>query len=60
LRRFGRAGYQDGLLLKILPLPEDAPIYISERSQIRFEGNHTALSLDIVDVIDRREVRLKA
>jgi beta-galactosidase len=60
LRRYGRAVYQDGLVLKILPLREDAPIYITDRSQLKFDDNHTALTLDGVDVIETREVRLVA
>jgi hypothetical protein len=60
LRRYGPAVYQDGLVLKILPLREDAPIYITDRSQLKFDGNHTALTLDGVDVIETREVRLTA
>jgi hypothetical protein len=60
LRRHGPAVYQDGLVLKILPLREDAPIFITDRSQLQFDGNHTALTLDGVDVIETREVRLSA
>jgi hypothetical protein len=52
--------YQDGLVLKILPLREDAPIYITDRSQLRYDDNHVALSLAGVDVIETREVRLVA
>jgi hypothetical protein len=58
LRRYGPAVYQDGLVLKILPLREDAPIYITDRSQLKFDNNHTALTLDGVDIIETREVRL--
>jgi hypothetical protein len=58
LRRYGSPIYQDGLVLKILPLREDAPIYITDRSKLKFDGNHTALSLEGVDVIETREVRL--
>jgi beta-galactosidase len=60
LRRYGRALYQDGLVLKILPLREDAPIYITDRSQLKFNDDHTALALDGVDVIETHEVRLVA
>jgi len=60
LRRYGPAVGQDGLVLKILPLREDAPIYITDRSQLKFDDNHTALALDGVDVIETREVRLEA
>ena len=60
LRRYGRVLYQDGLVLKILPLREDAPIYITDRSQLKFDDNHTALTLDGIDVIETREVRLAA
>ena len=58
LARYGRAVYQEGLVLKILPLREDAPIYITDRSQLKFNDNHIALTLDGVDVIETREVRL--
>ena len=60
LRRYGPAVYQDGLVLKILPLREDAPIYITDRSHLKFDENHIALTLDGVDVIETREVRLAA
>ena len=60
LRRYGPAVYRDGLTLKILPFREDAPIYITDRSQLKFSDNHTALALDGVDVIETREVRLAA
>lgn len=60
LRRYGPAIYRDGLLLKILPLREDAPIYITDRSQLKFDSNHTALTLEGVDVIETHEVRLLA
>jgi beta-galactosidase len=60
LRRYGSAVYKDGLVLKILPLREDAPIYITDRSHLKFDDNHVALTLDGVDVIETREVRLMA
>jgi hypothetical protein len=60
LRRYGPAVYQDGLTLKILPLREDAPIYITDRSQLKYDDNHVALSLAGVDVIETREVQLVA
>jgi beta-galactosidase len=58
LRRYGPAVYQDGLGLKILPLREDAPIYITDRSQLKFDDNHTALNLDGVEIIETHEVQL--
>jgi hypothetical protein len=58
LRRYGPTVYQDGLLLKILPLREDAPIYITDRSRLKYDDTHTALTLEGVDVIETREVRL--
>jgi hypothetical protein len=60
LRRCDPAVYQDGLVLKILPLREDSPIYITDRSKLKFGDNHTALTLDGVDVIESHEVRLEA
>jgi hypothetical protein len=60
LRRYGPAVYSDGLTIKILPLREDAPIYITDRSQLKYDDNHVALSLTGVDVIETREVRLVA
>ncbi len=60
LRRYGPAVYKDGLVLKILPLREDAPIYLTDPSKLKFDDNHTALSLDGVDVIETHEVRLAA
>jgi hypothetical protein len=58
LRRHGPAVYQDGLTLKILPLRQDAPIYLPERAHLKFDDTHTALSLDGVDVIETHEARL--
>jgi hypothetical protein len=58
LRRYGPAVYRDGLTLKILPLREDAPIYLPVSSNLKFDDTHTALTLDGVDVIETREVRL--
>ena len=60
LRRYGPAVYADGLTLKILPLREDAPVYITDRSQLKYDDNHIALSLAGVDVIETREVNLMA
>jgi hypothetical protein len=60
LRRYDPSIYQDGLVLKILPLREDAPIYITDRSQLKFDDNHVALTLDGVEVVETREVRLAA
>ena len=60
LRRQDPAVYSDGLVLKILPLREDAPVYITDRSQLKYDDNHTALSLDGVEVVETREVRLEA
>jgi hypothetical protein len=60
LRRYGPAVYRDGLVLKILPLRQDAPIYFTDPSQLKFGDNHTALTLDGVDIVETREVRLEA
>ena len=61
LHRFGPSVYEDGLRLKILPLREDAPVYITNRSQLKFDPQtHTALSLGTVEVIETIEVRLEA
>jgi hypothetical protein len=60
LRRCGPAVYQEGLVLKILPLREDAPIYLTDRSKLKFSDSRTAVTLDGVDVIETREVRLEA
>ena len=46
-------------MLKILPLREDAPIYITDRSHLQFNDAHIALSVAGVDVIETREVRLE-
>lgn len=60
LRRYGPAVYRDGLTFKILPLGENAPIYLTDPSPLKFGDNHTALTLDGVDVVETREVRLEA
>jgi hypothetical protein len=60
LRRYGPAVYQDGVALKILPLREDAPIYITDRSQLKYDDKHTGLTLAGVEVIGTHEVRLRA
>ena len=60
LRRYGPAVYQDGLALKILPLREDAPIYLPVNSNLKFDDTHTALTLDGVDIVETLEARLEA
>ncbi|MGA2870653.1 MAG: hypothetical protein ABSF34_16010, partial [Verrucomicrobiota bacterium] len=60
LRRYGSGMYQDGIVLKILPLRQDAPIYFTDPSKLKFDENHAALALEGVDVIETREVRLAA
>jgi beta-galactosidase len=60
LRRYGPAIYRDGIVLKILPLSEDAPIYITDRTKLKFNDAHIALSLDAIDIIETREVTLLA
>jgi hypothetical protein len=60
LFRYGDEVYKDGLMLKILPLRQDAPIYITDLSKLKYDTNHTALSLDGIDVIETHEVRLVA
>jgi hypothetical protein len=60
LRRYGSAVYKDGLALKILPLREDAPIYLGDRSKLKFDDNHTALTLESVEVIETHDVRMVA
>ncbi|MGA3373511.1 MAG: beta-galactosidase [Terracidiphilus sp.] len=59
LRRFGAAAYQQELLLKILPLREDAPVYVQDRSGLQFNAAHTALTLDGIDGIETHEARLE-
>jgi hypothetical protein len=60
LNRSGAAAYQSALTLKILPLRQDAPIYFTDPSNLKYGDNHTALALEGVDVIETREVRLEA
>jgi hypothetical protein len=60
LRRYGPTVYQDGLVFKILPLREDAPVYITDRSKLKFDSAHTALSVDGVDVVETHEARLES
>jgi hypothetical protein len=60
LRRFGPAIYQNGFVLKVLPLREDAPIYLTDRTGLRFGASHTALTLDGIDVVETQEARLEA
>ena len=58
LSRYGPALFQEGLLLKILPLREDAPVYLADRSKLTFDAAHTALTLDAVVVVETHEVQL--
>jgi beta-galactosidase len=46
------------LLLKILPLRKDAPIYIQKESLPDFGAADTALALNGIDVIERHEALL--
>jgi hypothetical protein len=58
LLRYGPAAYRGDLQFKILPLREDAPIYITDRSGLHYTANHTALSLDSIDVVETHELHL--
>jgi len=60
VRRCGAAVYQDGLVIKILPLRENALIYLTDSSKLKFNDSHVALSLDGVEVVETSEVRLEA
>lgn len=60
LRRYGGSVYRDGLVIKILPLREDAPISFTDPSTLKFNKTQTALSLLNVEIIETHEVSLKA
>ena len=50
--------YTGELLLKILPLRKDAPIYIQKEAQPNFGNADTALALNGIDVIERHAAAL--
>jgi len=45
LRRYGPAIYQDGIVLKILPLRRRCACLSHDRSELKFNADHTALTL---------------
>lgn len=60
LKRFGRRIFLGELLLKILPLRKDAPIYIERNAMPGFNLAESVVSLTSVDVVEMRQVRFAA
>ena len=60
LKRYAPDIYRKELLLKILPLRKDAPIYLAKEAAPNFGDAESALILKGVDVIENYEVQLNA
>ncbi len=60
LQRFAPEIYQGELLLKILPIPKDAPIHWPDDVKAGFMSSDSALILRGIDVIERHEARFMA
>ena len=60
LKRFAPDIYQKELLLKILPLRKDAPIYLPEGTRPDFADAASAIALHGVDLVETHEVTLLA
>ena len=60
LRRFAPEPSAKDLLLKILPLRQDAPIFLADRARPDFRGQQAVAAIDSVELIDRGETRFAA
>lgn len=60
LKRYAPDIYQKELLLKILPLRKDAPIYLAKEAWPDFGGAPSAVVLSGIKVIEQHEVKLLA
>jgi len=58
LKRFAPEVFNKDLLLKILPLGKDAPIFMAESAKPAFGVEKARVSIDSIELIERREVRL--
>jgi beta-galactosidase len=58
LQRYAPEIYQGELLLKILPLRKDAPLYLSEDAQPDFGDLDSLVKLSSVEIIERSSVSL--
>ena len=54
LRRFAPDVYKKELLLKVLPLRKDAPIYLPPDAWPKFEDSSSGVALNSIDVIENR------
>lgn len=60
LKRYGQELYTTGLLLKILPLRRDAPIYFTNDPRHEFGDRESMAVVKSVEVAERHEIRLHA
>jgi beta-galactosidase len=58
LRRFAPDVYHKELLLKVLPLKKDAPIYVPVEAMPKFDHGDSAVELNGIDVIENRTAQL--
>jgi beta-galactosidase len=57
LQRFAPDIYSKELLLKVLPLRKDAPIYVPSEALPKFDSGGSAVGLNGIDVIENRTAR---
>jgi hypothetical protein len=60
LKGFRGEVYNEGMLLKILPLQKDAPIYLQDGTKPDFKGRKNILSLSKIEVYEKYQVKLTA
>jgi hypothetical protein len=57
VKRFGFDIYKKELLLKVLPLRKDAPIYLPAEAWPKFEGGPSTAALQQIDVIENQSAQ---
>jgi beta-galactosidase len=60
MKRYAPAIYHEELLLKVLPLRRDAPVYLQTEAMPEFNADGTALALHGIETIETHEARLTA
>ena len=58
LNRYFPAIYEKDLILKILPLQKDAPIYLAEEAKPDFKGQDSVCKIESVELVEIHTVEL--
>jgi beta-galactosidase len=59
INRFAPEIYERGLIVKILPLQRDAPIYLEKEARPDFGAESSVVRLEGVDVVEEHQVELR-